>query len=281
MNTKSAGADLRGRLKQGQVVAAGAFGPLVARLVERAGYDAVYVSGAALSNWLARADEGLLTRIRVLDFTREIVEVIKIPVIVDVDTGFGGPKGTAETVRRFEAIGAAAVQIEDQDPYWKRCGHLEGKHLISCRRMVEKLDAALQARRSDDFVIIARTDALDVEGWDDTVERAQAYESAGVDVIFPEALTSREQFAAFRRQVKVPLLANMTEFGKSPWITDADFDGLGYHLVIHPVTTFRLAARAIADALDEMRQQGNQQGLVEAGRLMTRSEIDAYLVPDE
>ena len=277
----SAGAALRVGLDRGLVSAAGAFVPFVARLVEEAGFDAVYVSGAALSNSLARPDEGVIPRSRVLDFTREIVEVVSIPVIVDVDTGFGGPRGTAETVRLFEAVGAAAVQIEDQDPRWKRCGHLEGKHLISSERMVEKLEAAVNARRDPGFVIIARTDAVAVEGYDPAVERAQAYEAAGADVIFPEALTSREMFEVFRSTVSVPLLANMTEFGKSPWITDDDFVSLGYRLVLHPVTTFRLAAKQIKDALVEMKAEGNQQSLVDAGRLMSRGEIDGYLIPNE
>ena len=281
MTKPSPGAALRGALDKGLVSAAGAFVPFVARLVEEAGFEAVYVSGAALSNSLARPDEGVIPRARVLDFTREIVEVVSIPVIVDVDTGFGGPKGTAETVRLFEAAGAAAVQIEDQDPRWKRCGHLEGKHLISCRRMVEKLGAAVTARRDPGFVIIARTDAVAVEGYDDAVTRARAYEAAGADVIFPEALTSREMFQAFRKAVSVPLLANMTEFGRSPWISDEDFVALGYRLVIHPVTTFRLAAKQIRDALQEMRGTGNQQSLVAAGKLMPRDEIDSYLVPDD
>jgi methylisocitrate lyase len=278
--TKSPGRRLKEQLAKGQVVAAGAFVPFVARLVEETGYDAVYVSGAALSNSLARPDEGLLPRSRVLEFTREIVEVVDLPVIVDVDTGFGGPVGTAETVRLFEAAGAAAVQIEDQDPRWKRCGHLEGKHLISCERMAEKVRAAVQAKRDPDFQIIARTDAVAVEGYEPAVERAKAYEAAGADVIFPEALTSREMFADFRKRVKVPLLANMTEFGKSPYLSDDEFASLGYALVLHPATTFRLAARAIKDALIEMKRQGNQESLQRDGRLMPRGEIDSYLKPN-
>jgi methylisocitrate lyase len=274
---QTAGAKLRSKLAEGQVVAAGAFTPFVARLVEEAGFDAVYVSGAALSNSLARPDEGLLPRSRVLDFTRETVEVVDVPVIVDVDTGFGGPAGVARTVELFEAAGAAAVQIEDQDPRWKRCGHLEGKHLISCQRMAEKVRAASQARRDRDFVIIARTDARGVTGFADAVNRARAYEAAGADVIFPEALTSREEFKALRAQVGVALLANMTEFGKTPWLTDAEFLELGYALVLHPVTTFRLAARAIKDALEEMRERGNQRSLQDSGRLMPRAEIDYFL----
>ena len=276
----SAGAELRIGLERGVVSAAGAFVPFVARLVEEAGFEAVYVSGAALSNSLARPDEGVLPRARVLDFTREIVEVVSIPVIVDVDTGFGGPRGTAETVRLFEDAGAAAVQIEDQDPRWKRCGHLEGKHLISSERMVEKLEAAVEARRDPGFVIIARTDAVAVEGYEPAVARAQAYEAAGADVLFPEALTSREMFEDFRKQVSVPLLANMTEFGKSPWLTDEQFGAMGYRLVLHPVTTFRFAAKQVRAALAEMRAAGNQHSLVEAGKLMNRAEIDGYLIPN-
>jgi methylisocitrate lyase len=277
---KSAGRRLKEQLAKGQVVAAGAFVPFVARLVEEIGYDAVYISGAALSNSLARPDEGLVPRSKVLEFTREIVEVVDIPVIVDVDTGFGGPAGTAETVRLFEAAGAAAVQIEDQDPRWKRCGHLEGKHLISQDRFVEKIRAAVAARRDPDFQIIARTDAVAVEGYEPAVERARACEAAGADVIFPEALTSREMFADFRTRVSVPLLANMTEFGKSPYISDADYAEIGYALVLHPATTFRLAARSIKDALIEMKRTGNQETLQRDGRLMPRGEIDGYLKPN-
>jgi methylisocitrate lyase len=279
-STKTPGQQLTAKLKAGRCIAAGAFVPFVARLAEEAGYDAIYVSGAALSNSLAHPDEGVVPRSKVLDFTREIVEVVDLPVIVDVDTGFGGPRGTAETVRLFEDAGAAAVQIEDQDARWKRCGHLEGKHLISCERMVEKVRAAVQAKRSRDFQIIARTDAVAVEGYEPAVERARAYEAAGADVLFPEALTSREMFADFRSRLKAPLLANMTEFGKSPWISDDEFESMGYALVLHPATTFRLAARAIKDALIEMKQHGNQETLQRDGKLMPRGEIDGYLIPN-
>jgi methylisocitrate lyase len=276
----SAARRFKQHLANGRCIAAGAFVPFVARLAEEAGYDAIYISGAGLANSLAHPDEGVIPRAKVLDFTREIVDVVDLPVIVDVDTGFGGPKGTAETVRLFEEAGAAAVQIEDQDPRWKRCGHLEGKHLIACERMVEKVQAARDAKRDRDFQIIARTDAVAVEGYEPAVERARAYVAAGADVLFPEALTSREMYADFRSRVKVPLLANMTEFGKTPWISDDEFESLGYALVIHPVTTFRLAARAIKEALTEMKQHGNQETLVEDGKLMPRGEIDSYLIPN-
>jgi methylisocitrate lyase len=272
-----AGSDLRRRMERGSVVAAGAFMPFVARLIEEAGFDAVYVSGGALANSLALPDEGLTRRSRVLDFTREIVDVVDLPVIVDVDTGWGGPKGCARTVELFERAGAAAVQIEDQDPYYKRCGHLEGKRLISTQRMVEKVRAAVEAKSDPNFVVIARTDARAVEGLEAAIERAWAYERAGADVIFPESPTSREEFEAFRKALRVPLLANMTEFGKTPWISDADYAAMGYGIVIHPVTTFRLTAKAVQEALREMKDFGNQQTLLEAGKLMPRGEIDRYL----
>ncbi len=276
----SAGERLRDLLKVRTVLAAGAFNPFVARLVEDAGYDAVYISGAALSNSMALPDEGLLSRARVLEMSRDIIEAVSVPVVIDVDTGFGGPKAAAGTVAMFEAAGAAAIHIEDQDARFKRCGHLEGKHLISKQRMVEKLEAAVQARRDPGFVIMARTDARSVEGLDAAIDRAQAYERAGVDMIFPEAPETREEFEAFRKALKVPLLANMTEFGKSPYLTDDEFAGLGYNLVIHPVTTFRLSARAIKDALAEMKQQGHQGHLASSGRLMSRVQIDSHLRTD-
>ena len=276
----SPGADLRRRIEKGTVVAAGAFMPFVARMIEQAGYDAIYVSGAALSNSLARPDEGLLPCSRFLDFTRDITDVVSLPVIVDVDTGFGGPKGTAQTVRLFDRARAAALQIEDQDPYYKRCGHLEGKRLISPRRMADKIAAAVEARGDSDIVIIARTDARSVEGIDAAIERAQAYVEAGADVVFPEAPESREEFSQFRKALSVPLLANMTEFGKTPWITDDEYAALGYGIVIHPVTAFRLTARAVQEALVEMKRHGNQESLVRTGRLMPRGEIDAYLLSE-
>jgi len=274
----SAGRRLRALMERGPVVAAGAFNPFVACLVESEGFGAVYISGAALSNALALPDEGIISRSHVLRVTREVVRAVDAPVIVDVDTGFGGPRGVAETVRLFEAAGAAGVQLEDQDPRYKRCGHLEGKRLVSRERMAAKVRAAAAAKRDRDFVIIARTDARAVEGFESAVERAKAYAAAGADALFPEALTSREEFVAFRGKLSGPLVANMTEFGKSPWISDAAFGAMGYAVVLHPATTFRVAAQAIQEGLRSMKGHGNQELLAEAGRLMTREEIDRHLV---
>ena len=274
----SAGKRLRALMERGPVVAAGAFNAFVACLVESEGFGAVYISGAALSNALALPDEGIISRSHVLRVTREVVRVVDAPVIVDVDTGFGGPRGVAETVRLFEAAGAAGVQLEDQDPRYKRCGHLEGKRLVSRERMAAKVRAGAAAKRDRDFVIIARTDARAVEGFESAVERAKAYAAAGADALFPEALTSREEFVAFRGKLSGPLVANMTEFGKSPWISDAAFGAMGYAVVLHPATTFRVAAQAIQEGLRSMKGHGNQELLAEAGRLMTREEIDRHLV---
>lgn len=263
------------------MVAAGAFNPFVARLAEEVGFGAIYVSGAGLSNSLARADEGWLSRRHVLDFTRSITEVVSAPVIVDVDTGFGGPKAAAETMRRMKAVGAAAIQIEDQDIDYKRCGHLEGKRLVSTARMAAKVAAARDARGDGGPLVIARTDARAVEGLEASIERATRYVEAGADMVFPEALTSRDEFEAFREALQVPLVANMTEFGKSPWLTDAEFEAMGYDVVLHPVTAFRFMAKAVRDALRTMKEAGYQKPLVDAGALMTREEIDGYLLRDQ
>jgi methylisocitrate lyase len=265
-------------MRERTAVAAGGYNPFVARMVEKAGFDVVYVSGGALSNLMALPDEGLVPFSDVLRMTRQIARATTAPVVVDADTGFGGPVGVARAVRAFEAAGVAAIQIEDQDPRFKRCGHLDGKHLISKERMVAKVRAAVDARRDDSFLIIARTDARSVEGLGAAIERAQAYQAAGADMIFPEAPQSREEFIAFRKALKAPLLANMTEFGKSPWLTDSEFEELGYNLVIHPVTTFRIAAQAIEEGLAEMLATGNQASLIARGRVMSRDAADAYLL---
>ena len=270
---------LRQRMDQGIVVAAGAFSPFVARLAEETGFDAIYVSGAALANSLARPDEGLTTRRQVLDFTLSVTSVVDAPVIVDVDTGFGGPRATAQTMRLFERAGAAAIQIEDQDLAFKRCGHLEGKQLISPQRMAAKVSATRESRGDAGPLLIARTDARAVEGMDAAIERSLRYIEAGADIIFPEALQSPEEFQHFREAVHVPLVANMTEFGKSPWLTDGEFAELGYSIVLHPVSAFRFMAKSVREALLEMKAAGYQKPLVDDGKLMTRAEIDQYLRP--
>ncbi len=252
------------------IVAPGVFNPAVALLVESMGFDAAYLSGAALTGSLAMPDLGIITLSELAMFTRYITRVTQIPLIVDADTGFGEAINVQRTVRELEDAGAAAIQIEDQ-VLPKKCGHLKGKKLIPADEMVKKIIAAVEARRKE-TVIIARTDARGVEGLEAAVERAKMYVEAGADVIFPEALTSLEEFEYFARQLPgVPLLANMTEFGKTPYLTVEQFKQAGYKIVIFPVTTFRYAMGAIREALEVLKKEGTQKPLLD--RMMTRWEF--------
>jgi len=251
------------------VVAPGVFGPVYALLAERMGFRAAYLSGAALTGFYAMPDLGIITLDELARMTSYITRVVRIPIIVDADTGFGEALNVYRTVRELEDAGAAAIQIEDQ-VLPKKCGHLAGKKLVSIDDMVKKIMTAVEARRKD-TVIIARTDARGVEGLEAAIERAQIYIEAGADVIFPEALTSLEEFKEFARKVKAPLLANMTEFGKTPYITVDEFREAGYKIVIFPVTTFRIAMGAIREALIELKEKGTQKHLLD--RMMTRKEF--------
>ena len=255
--------------KPGIVVAPGAFDAFVALMIQQLGFESLYVSGAAFSSSLGLPDLGVFTLDELVKFTKYITDAVDIPVIVDTDTGFGETLNVVRTVREFEAIGASAIQIEDQE-LPKKCGHLSGKHVVSADEMVKKIRAAVEARRDENFLIIARTDARGVYGIDEAIWRAQAYVEAGADVIFPEALENREEFERFAREVKVPLLANMTEFGKTPYITAKEFEEMGYKIVIFPVTTFRVAMKAVRDALIELKEKGTQKGLLD--KMITRQE---------
>jgi len=252
------------------IVAPGAFNPAVALLIEHMGFDAAYLSGAALTGSLAMPDLGLITLSELAEATRYITRVIEIPLIVDADTGFGEAINVQRTVRELEDAGAAAIQIEDQ-VLPKKCGHLKGKKLVPPEDMVKKIIAAVEARRKD-TVIIARTDARSVEGLDAVVERARLYVEAGADVIFPEALTSLDEFKYVASKLPgVPLLANMTEFGKTPYITVEEFKEAGYKIVIFPVTTFRIAMGAIREALEVLKREGTQKSLLD--KMMSRWEF--------
>ncbi len=260
---------LRGLLKERDVIVApGVFNPAVALLVEKMGFEAAYLSGAALTGSLAMPDLGIITLTELAQATRYITRVVRIPLIVDADTGFGEAINVERTVRELEDAGAAAIQLEDQ-VLPKKCGHLSGKVLVKPEDMVKKIIAAVEARR--DALIIARTDARGVEGFESAVERAKLYIEAGADVIFPEALTSLEEFREFARRVNAPLLANMTEFGKTPYITVDEFREAGYKIVIFPVTTFRVAMGAMRRALEVLKREGTQKSLL--GEMMTRSEF--------
>ncbi len=264
------GAELRKLMSEEDVIVApGVYNPAVALLAERMGFKALYLSGAALTGSLAMPDLGLITLTELALMTRYIARVVEAPLIVDADTGFGEAINVERTVRELEEAGAAAIQIEDQE-LPKKCGHLSGKRLIPAEDMVKKIVAAAEARRRD-TVIIARTDARGVEGLEEAIRRANLYVEAGADVIFPEALTSLEEFREFARRVKAPLLANMTEFGKTPYITVEEFREAGYKIVIFPVTTFRASMKASLEVLREIMERGTQKHILD--RLMTRREF--------
>jgi methylisocitrate lyase len=249
----------------------GAFNALTARAIEKAGFDAVYVSGAGLSNAVfSLPDVGLVTMTEAVAHARRICAAVRVPVIVDGDTGFGEAVNVARTVTELEAAGVSAVHFEDQ-VLPKKCGHLDGKELIPTEGMVEKLRAACAARHDPDFMIIARTDARGVTSFADAVDRARRYLDAGADAIFPEALRTADEMGEFARQVKVPLIANMTEFGKTPLLGLKELGQLGYRMVIYPQTALRVAFGAIARFLADLKTVGDQISWVE--RMQTRAEL--------
>jgi len=253
------------------VVMPGAFNALSARAIEKAGFEAIYLSGGALANSLLGVpDIGLTTLSEATLHATRCAAVTTIPIISDADTGFGGPESAARTVEDFERAGLSGLHLEDQE-FPKRCGHLPGKRLVPREEFEEKLAAAAAARRDPDFLIIARTDARGVTSYDDAVERATAYLKAGADAIFPEALETREEFARFAKDVRAPLLANMTEFGKTPYLTAEEFRALGYAMVIFPVTLMRAAMKAVEQMLAELRSAGTQRGALD--RMQTRQEL--------
>ncbi|BAK54672.1 methylisocitrate lyase [Sulfurisphaera tokodaii] len=245
----------------------GVFNPFTALLAEKVGFKAVYLSGGALTSSYGLPDLGIITLDEVAEMVRRIREVTDIPIIVDADTGFGEVINVYRAVKVLEKAGANAIQIEDQ-VLPKKCGHLEGKEVVSSKDMVAKIKSALKARK--DMLIIARTDARAVNGLEDAIERAKMYLEAGADIIFPEALESKEEFAKFAKEVKAPLLANMTEFGKTPLITANEFKEMGYKYVIFPVTIFRVAAKAMKEALEVLLKEGSQKSLMD--KMMTRKE---------
>lgn len=264
------GAKLRELIENRDVIVApGVFGPVFALLAESMGFEAAYLSGAALTGFYAIPDIGLITLSELAAMTRYTVRVSGIPLIVDADTGFGEAVNVVRTVRELEDAGAAAIQMEDQ-VMPKKCGHLPGKSVIPAEEMMKKIRAAVEARRRD-TLIVARTDARDVEGFDAAVERAQLYVDAGADIVFPEALRSIEEFREFARRVKAPLLANMTEFGRTPYIKVQEFREAGYKIVIFPATMFRVALGAARRALETIKREGTQVSLLDA--MMTRSEF--------
>jgi methylisocitrate lyase len=269
MTTK--GAQLRQLMAKSCLAMPGVPNAGMARQVERAGFEAVYISGAGMANATAGVpDIGLLTLVEVARLAGYVASAVKIPAIVDGDTGFGGGENVGRTIREFEAAGLAGCHIEDQE-FPKRCGHLAGKSIVPLDEMTTKLQTAVASRRDKDFLLIARTDARAIEDFKGAVKRARAYVEAGADAIFPEALQTADEFRDFAKEVKVPLLANMTEFGKSPLLSLQELGDLGYRMVIFPMSAFRVAMKASDAFFRDLKAAGTQAGWIE--KMQTRKEL--------
>ena len=261
-------AALRAGLNSGRLLRLpGAFSPLVAKVVAEVGFEGVYVSGAAVSADLGLPDIGLTTLTEVASHGAQIAD---LPTLIDADTGFGEPLNAARTVTILEDAGLAGCHLEDQvSP--KRCGHLDGKAVVSTDDMVKRVRGAVSARRDPNFIICVRTDAAGIEGVPAAIDRAKAYADAGADLIFTEALTEPADFERFRAAVDTPLLANMTEFGKTPLLSVSQLTDVGYNVVIYPVTMLRLAMFAVEAGLRETDSAGTQSGLLD--RMQRRSRL--------
>ena len=268
----------------GIVVMPGVYDGITAIAARRAGATALYMTGAGVTNSkLGVPDIALVTLTEMAQQASNICSASGLPTISDADTGFGETLNTFRTVQEMERSGLAGIHLEDQvSP--KRCGHLDGKQVIPAKEMAKKVRAAVDARSCSDFMIVARTDARSVEGLDSAIGRAKLYVDHGADVIFPEGLHSEQEFERFRSEISAPLLANMTEFGKTPLISVKRFEQLGYNLVIFPMTAFRVMLKAVSDAYFELLETGTQAGFLD--KMRTRQELyelidyDAYTHKD-
>ena len=245
----------------------GAYNPLTAKLIEEIGYDGIYVSGGVMSNDLGYPDIGMTTLKEVSYRANQIARVTNLPTIVDADTGF---KSCEETVNIFEKLGITGIHIEDQISQ-KRCGHLDNKELISKEEMIKKIKLSINSRKDKNFKIIARTDANSIEGLDKMIERAKAYQDAGADIIFPEALLDEKEFEKVRKNLNIYLLANMTEFGKTKLFSYKQLENFGYNIVIYPVTTQRLAMKSIEEGLKDIFERGHQNNIID--KMQTRKRL--------
>ena len=260
--------ELKNKLEKQKILRfPGAYNPLTAKLIAEIGFDGTYISGAVMANDLGIPDIGLTTLKEVSYRANQISRVTDLPSIVDADTGFGDCKKTIET---FEKLGLSGCHIEDQINE-KRCGHLDNKEIIPLTTMVNKIKTALNARKDKNFLIIARTDANSVEGITKTIERVKAYENAGADMIFPEAMKDEKEFEKIRKNSNVYLLANMTEFGKTKLLSSKELENLGYSIVIYPVTTQRLAMKSVEDGLDFVMKDGHQNNIID--KMQTRKRL--------
>lgn len=256
-------ADFRKKLSSGKLLQfPGAFNPLCAQLIERKGFDGVYISGAVMSADLCLPDIGIATMTEFAERGHQIARVTDLPAIIDIDTGFGEPMAAARTIRTMEEMGLSGCHIEDQ-VMPKRCGHLDGKEVVPTEIMVQRVKAAADAKRDPNFLLIARSDARAVEGLDKAIDRMKAYVDAGAEMIFPEAMKDEKEFEAVRAALDVPILANMTEFGKSRLLNKKELENLGFNLVIYPVTTLRLAMGAAETGLDAILRDGDQNAVLD------------------
>ena len=274
--------ELRNKLKKQKILRfPGAYNPLSAKLIAEIGFDGIYISGGVMSNDLGLPDIGLTTLKEVSYRANQISRVSDLPAIVDADTGFGDCKKTIET---FEKLGLTGCHIEDQIEQ-KRCGHLDNKEIIPVGDMIKKIKSAVSAKKDKNFLIIARTDSNTVEGIKKTIDRIKAYEDAGADVLFPEAMKDEKEFEQIRKNSKVNLLANMTEFGKSKILSAKILENLGYNIVIYPVTTQRLAMKSVEDGLRVIMNDGHQNNIIDKmqtrKRLYALVEYEKYNTPDK
>ncbi len=255
-------ADFKDQLSDGRLHQfPGAFNPLCAQLIERKGFDGVYISGAVMAADLCLPDIGIATLSEFAARGQQIARVTDLPAFIDIDTGFGGPMSAARSVRLMEEAGIAGCHIEDQ-VMPKRCGHLDGKQIVDTTEMVQRVRAASDARLDSNFCLIARSDSRATEGLDKAIDRMKAYADAGADMIFPEAMRSEKEFEAVRAALDIPMLANMTEFGKSRLLNVKELEDLGFNVVIYPVTTLRLAMGEVDRGLDVILKDGDQNAIL-------------------
>ena len=260
--------ELKNNLKKQKILRfPGAYNPLTSKLISEIGFDGVYISGAVMANDLGMPDIGITTLNEVSYRANQISRSTDLPSIVDADTGFGN---CSKTIQTFEKLGLTGCHIEDQIDQ-KRCGHLDNKEIISLKEMVKKINISVNAKIDKNFLVVARTDANTVEGIEKTIDRVKAYEDAGADIIFPEAMKNEEEFEKIRKNSKISLLANMTEFGKSKILSSKQLENLGYQIVIYPVTTQRLAMKNVEDGLRVIMRDGHQNNIID--KMQTRKRL--------
>ena len=276
---KSKRQKFRNDLTNGKILRfVGSFSPLISRLIEKQGFEGIYVSGAVISSDLVLPDLELFTLSELVERGSALVQQSSLPGLVDADTGFGGLLNVARTVQKLEQAGFCALHLEDQKSP-KRCGHLDNKKLIDIKEMQKKIQIALKAKRDNSFLISARTDARGGEGLDKAIKRAKAYVEAGAEAIFPEALETEEEFKKFREAINVPLIANMTEFGKSELLSSKTLEQIGYNIILYPVTVWRWALKAVKKGLNQLATDKHQKRLLD--EMLTRKELYELLNYEE